>query len=205
MRAEAVWAWVWVLAMSVLKEISPKYSMEGLMLKQKLQYFGHLMWTADSLEKTLIMGKIEGRRRRGWQKMKWLDGITDSMDMNLGKLQEMVRNREAWHAAVHRVTKSWTPLKWKMSSKFLNWEIRRVLGPLSKMVKLKRISVGKKRKKKGLRLCFGSIELDVSVEYTSGKYSVQFSCSVVSNSLQPHEPQHTRLPSPSPTPRVYPN
>ena len=93
---------------SILREINPDYSLEGLMLKLKLQYFGHLMRTADSLEKPLILGKIEGRRGRGHQRMRWLDGITDAMDMNLGKLQEMVRDREALHAAVHRVTKSQT-------------------------------------------------------------------------------------------------
>ena len=93
---------------SILKEISPEYSLEGLMLKLKLQYFGHLMQKTDSLEKTLMLGKIEGRRRRGQQRMRWLDGIADSMDMNWSKLQEMVKNREAWHAAVQGVTKSQT-------------------------------------------------------------------------------------------------
>ena len=103
---------------SILKEISPEYSLELLMLKLTLQYFGHLMWRSDSFGKTLMLGKIEGRRRRGWQRMRWLDGITDPMNMSLSRVPELVMDREAWRASVHGITKNWT---WLSDWTDLNW------------------------------------------------------------------------------------
>ena len=155
---------------SILKEISPEYSLEGLMLKVKLLYFGHLMWGTDSLEKTLMLGKIEGRRRRGRQRTRWLDGISDSMDMSVSKLRNMVKDREALHAAVHgtRLSNQTTTTKGKRNTVHVDRHTQRV-------------------------------------NLLVVPSSVQFSHSVVSDSLRPHGLQHPKLPCPSPTPGAYSN
>ena len=142
---------------SIPKEISPEYSLKGLMLKLKLQYFGHLMQRTDSFEKTLMLGKTEGRRRRGWQRMRWLDGITDSMDIGLGGLWELVMDREAWHAAVQRITKNWPWLSDQTELNYCEGELKNfknllISCLLQENFLLKRESIKKKLNKNKLGL-----------------------------------------------------